>query len=270
MGTESIAGPAGGLLAGHFNQTRRYATRRPGGTDDWLLIFTRSGQGIFRWPGGQLSTRRGDLVLTRPGTPHDYGLVQPGEPWELQWVHFLPRPQWLVWLKWRELAPGLSSCRVTEPETFRRLGRRFSEMKKLSERSSRHHETLAMNALEEIILWCDEINMQEGEIDARIRRAVDLLNDLHSSLSHEEVARKVGLSSSRLAHLFVEQIGVTPRNYLEKRRLEQARQLLRRTQFPVAEIARQVGFESQFYFSLRFKKATGQAPLAFRQQSENT
>jgi AraC family transcriptional regulator of arabinose operon len=142
-------------------------------------------------------------------------------------------------------------------------------MQKFSGRSSRHHETLAMNALEEVILWCDEINVQEGEIDSRIRRAVDLLNDLQAApLAHDELARKVGLSPSRLAHLFVEQVGVTPRRYLENRRLEQARQLLRRTQLPVGEIARQVGFESQFYFSLRFKKATGRAPLAFRRQGE--
>ena len=262
---ESIVGPADGLLAGHFHQKKKYLTQRPSGTDDWLMIFTRSGKGIFRWRGGELIVRRGDLVLTRPRTPHDYGLIRAGEPWELQWVHFLPRPQWLVWLKWPELSPGLSSCQVREPAVFRRLGQRFTDMRRLSERASRHHETLAMNALEEVILWCDETTAADSEVDSRIRRVMDCLNDSRAPLlSHGELAQKVGLSSSRLAHLFADQVGVTPRRYAENRRLEQARQLLLRTQLPIAEVARQVGFESQFYFSLRFKKATGFSPLAYR------
>jgi AraC family transcriptional regulator of arabinose operon len=258
---------SGGLLAGHFRQNKSYESYREHGTDDWLLIFTRGGRGSFRWKGGRLITQKGDLVLSRPGTFHHYGLVDRGQPWELQWVHFLPRPDWTIWLKWPEVAPGLGLCRITDRAVFRRLSLRFEEMRRLSLRSLGQRETLAMNALEEIILWCAEALAQpaSGPADPRIRRAVDLLNDLQDRpISTAELARKVGLSLSRLSHLFTAQVGVSPRRYWESRRLDQARQLLARTQLPVGEIARQVGFDNQFYFSLRFKKATGQSPLAYR------
>jgi AraC family transcriptional regulator of arabinose operon len=40
-------------------------------------------------------------------------------------------------------------------------------------------------------------------------------------------------------------------------RLQRAQELLLRTAMPVAEIASEVGFDSAFYFSTRFRRATG-------------
>jgi AraC family transcriptional regulator of arabinose operon len=263
----------GGLLTDHFRKTKTYSAYRKNGTTDWLLILTHSGRGRFRWKGGQFITRKGDLILLQPGTFHDYGLVVPGELWDLQWVHFFPASDWLPWLKWPQLAPGMGYCRAAEPAVFRRLTLRFEEMRRLSLRSLKNRETLAMNALEEILLWCHEVLAQTDSrsIDLRIRKAVDLLNDLQDrSISSPELATRVGLSVSRLAHLFESQVGMPPRRYWESRRLDQARQLLTRTQLPVGEVARQVGFENQFYFSLRFKKATGLPPLAYRRKAPSS
>lgn len=258
------------LVAGHFHQRTRYATYRAGGTGDWLLIFTRNGRGRFGREGrGGFVARRGDLVLLRPGAVHDYGLVAPRRPWELQWVHFLPRAAWLEWLKWPEAAPGTGRLQVSDPAVVRRLARRFDEMRRLSNRHARQSQALAMNALEEIILWCDEINPEHAPrpLDFRIRRTLDFLNDtLDQPLSLADLARRAGLSVSRLAHLFESEMGLPPRRYLETIRIEQARRLLARTQLSVGEVSRAVGFENQFYFALRFKKAAGLSPRAYRQQ----
>jgi YesN/AraC family two-component response regulator len=53
--------------------------------------------------------------------------------------------------------------------------------------------------------------------------------------------------------------------FVERQRIDRARQLLTMTSLSVKEISRQVGYETQFYFSLRFKKSTGQSPKAFRE-----
>ena len=52
--------------------------------------------------------------------------------------------------------------------------------------------------------------------------------------------------------------------FVEQQRIARARQLLTMTSLSVKEIARQVGYDTQFYFSLRFKKQTGQNPTAYR------
>ncbi|WP_256972704.1 AraC family transcriptional regulator [Saccharibacillus sp. O23] len=60
--------------------------------------------------------------------------------------------------------------------------------------------------------------------------------------------------------------GLTPMEYLEEYRLEQARLLLLRTETPVAAVAERVGFETAPYFSRRFSARFGVPPLRFRQR----
>ena len=49
---------------------------------------------------------------------------------------------------------------------------------------------------------------------------------------------------------------------------ERARQLLARTTLSIKEIAAQTGFASPFYFSLRFKAASGSSPRDYRRRAE--
>jgi len=67
-----------------------------------------------------------------------------------------------------------------------------------------------------------------------------------------------------MAHLFREQIGVPPRQYLEELRLQRAAQLLRSTGLPVGEIAAETGYANAFYFSSRFRKMFGKSPSEYR------
>jgi len=92
-----------------------------------------------------------------------------------------------------------------------------------------------------------------------------LIQHLHEKPTMTETADHVGLSVSRLAHLFKSETGNTPQRFLEGKRIDRAAQLLLRTTFSVKQIASAVGFDSPFYFSLRFKERTKQSPKAYRQ-----
>ena len=52
--------------------------------------------------------------------------------------------------------------------------------------------------------------------------------------------------------------------HLKEHRLEKAAQLLRETDLTMAEIARQVGYESQSKFTAAFKEQYGLLPTAYR------
>src|SRR5438552_94820 len=101
--TTSIVPPTRLLVSGRQESRTRVFARRPGGTADWLLVFTEAGQGYFRFPGGEFIARANDLVLVQPGAPHDYGLYERERHyWKNMWIHFLPRPDCLDWLRWPE------------------------------------------------------------------------------------------------------------------------------------------------------------------------
>ena len=60
---------------------------------------------------------------------------------------------------------------------------------------------------------------------------------------------------------------MTPLQFIEQQRIDRARQLLEHTGHTIATVAHQVGFDNPFYFSRRFKQATGMSPSDFRRQS---
>jgi AraC family transcriptional regulator of arabinose operon len=259
-----LAGPP---VTGHFHKGHRYGTYRAEGTHDWLLIHSASGHGRFGHGGGEFLASPGDMILLKPQTLHDYGTACGHQHWELFWTHFIPRPAWLDLLDWPEIAPGLMHLPLAGHEVRLRIVRRFRELVQLNTGAGRLREPLAMNALEEILLWCEQANPRgiAATLDSRIRRALAFIGEHFAApLTVAKIAAHCGLSPSRFAHLFRTETGETPQRYLELQRLNRARQLLEFTQEPVAAIARQVGFENPFYFTLRFRRHSGASPRAWR------
>lgn len=252
------------VIAGHFDMDETYATYREQGTEDWLLILTLSGCGYTRVDGEETLLKPGVMVLFEPHAHHDYGLKDGGH-WELQWVHFTAPLTWaplLAWPLWRNGVRHLS-CEDSLPE----LQQAFETLVQDSTGYSKHRERLASNALERLILRCDELNAlsQEGVVDRRILRVASMLtHNLAEAVTLTSLSRYCHLSPSRMSHLFTEQLGVSPRTFLERQRLERAKELLTHTTLPVAQIAKQVGFDSSFYFSRRFKRYVSLSPRDFR------
>lgn len=264
------------IIAGHFNHRDTYSTFRTHGSEDWLIIYTASGFGRFGYgssnnPRGQIITRPGDIALLRPGTLHDYGLEETRRHWELLWAHFQPRPAWHELLAWPPAQtgwPGLMLLHL-DKSARRKIRDRMLDVDRLANGAQRQRGQFAMNALEEVLLWCDAINPRKaGAIDARIHHVMDhVCGDLRHLADIQTLADLAGLSVSRFAHLFRESVGLPPQQWVEMQRMNRARQLLELTSMPIKQIARDVGFDNALYFSLRFSKWVGKSPRGFRSRS---
>ena len=83
-------------------------------------------------------------------------------------------------------------------------------------------------------------------------------------LSLSSVADAVALSPNHLSTLFKSKIGVGFSEYLTEVRLRQAKRLLITSDLRVSEVAERVGYQNMEYFSMLFKKNTGQTPSQYR------
>ena len=107
--------------------------------------------------------------------------------------------------------------------------------------------------------------------DPKIRRVLSLMHeDCAKPWSLESLARDAGLSRTALAERFRQVLGDTPLNHLRLLRMQKAMQLLSSTDQGLEKIAQAVGYQDAFGFSKVFKRSTGQAPGAFRQQNRRT
>ena len=102
-----------------------------------------------------------------------------------------------------------------------------------------------------------------------VHPAVHLVRDLldrdcarHWTLA--ELAERARLAPTYLAALFARQVGMPPLRYLNERRIDRARQLLRTSDLPVTAISIELGFGSPQHFARVFRRATGCTPREYR------
>lgn len=98
-----------------------------------------------------------------------------------------------------------------------------------------------------------------------VRRAVQYITDhFDQPLSIQSLADELEVSPSYFSALFSKCMGIGFHEYLTRFRVEEARQLLTATQYPINEIAVTVGYADQSSFTKAFKRVTGITPYQLR------
>lgn len=82
--------------------------------------------------------------------------------------------------------------------------------------------------------------------------------------SLKEYADRYGVSREHLSRVFTERTGQPPHAWLAGQRLRAALRLLRETELPIAQVARQAGFSGAHHLARCVRAATGQSPTAQR------
>ncbi len=84
-----------------------------------------------------------------------------------------------------------------------------------------------------------------------------------------ELAALFYVNPSYLSHLFKKKTGKTLTTYIEDLRIENACTLLKNSDLSISEVASTVGYSDPNYFTKRFRKKIGVAPVAYRENNGN-
>lgn len=98
-------------------------------------------------------------------------------------------------------------------------------------------------------------------------RLAAVLQQVHARLEHAwtigQMARAAALSRTSFFERFTRKVGMAPMEYLHSWRMEVAKNLLRRDELPVAEVAERVGYGSSSAFSVAFTRHVGLPPSQY-------
>ena len=101
----------------------------------------------------------------------------------------------------------------------------------------------------------------------RALRFIDT-NYTDENLSLNVVAKAINVSANYFSGIFSQEMGLTFVEYVTKKRMELARQLLRQTSKRSGEIAHEIGYKDPRYFSFIFRKTQGCTPSNYRTGEE--
>ena len=99
-----------------------------------------------------------------------------------------------------------------------------------------------------------------------IKKAVTYIDEnfTDENLSLNDIASICNVSPNYFSAIFSTQMEMTFVEYVTKKRMELAKKLLKTTSKHTGEIAYEVGYKDQHYFSVVFKKTQGMSPREYR------
>ena len=99
----------------------------------------------------------------------------------------------------------------------------------------------------------------------RLKRVLSYIEaNLDKAITLSELSRVADMSLYYFATLFKQSTSLSPHQYVLRRRIERAKQLLRETESSVLEISLSLGFEQPNNFARTFRRLTGTSPTHYR------
>lgn len=136
---------------------------------------------------------------------------------------------------------------------------------------NKHYEIYCQNLLEVLLIYLirqGEYTLKETkgkQINEHIFAVkIHLEEHFKEDLTLEELSEVSHMSKYYMAHTFKEAFGISPIEYLNNIRINEACILLETTNFSIAEISDFIGFSSQSYFSQSFKTKLKITPSKYR------
>ncbi|KGE21050.1 response regulator transcription factor [Paenibacillus wynnii] len=115
------------------------------------------------------------------------------------------------------------------------------------------------------------IRDEEAALSDPVRQAMHYVEThIEEAVSLQEVAAHVHLNGSYFSALFKEQCQITFSEYVARRKLQKAKELLLKTNLPIAEIASRTGYQAVKYFNKLFKEYEGMSPGRYRSMRDGT
>jgi AraC family transcriptional regulator len=110
------------------------------------------------------------------------------------------------------------------------------------------------------------LSYRGGLSRAKLRQVTEFIQDnLSGNLTVADMANLVQMGPCHFARAFKESTNMPPHQFVLRRRIERALQMLKETQVNLASVAYELGFSSQGHFSTVFRKAAGVSPSEYRQ-----
>jgi AraC family transcriptional regulator len=125
---------------------------------------------------------------------------------------------------------------------------------------------LAVHLLRQYATDKPRFTVYEGGLPERqLLQVLEYINEhLDQDIKLADLAALLDMSQFHFSHVFKQAIGTSPYQYLIEQRIERAKQLLKKSDRSIMDIAFLCGFNSHSHLSKQFRQVTGMTPKTYR------
>lgn len=234
---------------------------RPDGYPCHQILYCTKGSGTLILDGRRISVPSYTAVYMPACYPHEYYAEE--SVWDVHWV--VPAGFALDDILENF---GLDKPQVFELKNITTLETIFRKMHEAIRADSVFGNYRASGYLYDFLIEFYRIISCGGVSDSpnpALTKAVGFINSNYKShISLGELCGVSGVSKQHLCMLFRKTLACRPMEYVAKRRIQAAKELLTGTDKTVEDISYETGFCSESYFCKLFKRYEGITPTAFR------
>lgn len=235
------------------------------------MFYVKRGEGRFTIDGVTYQASAGTLLFYQQGIWHEERST--AHPFESMYVGFkgmqlrgLPanffvppdrEPMWKLGEHAADFEADLERC-IEE----------FSRGEPESRTIGSHLLGVVLARLAKLVHYREPVSPPKPSQTVVLRTRQYIEENYHQPITLELLSRMTFVNEYYLAHLFKEEMGISPIQYLIHCRMEAAKRYLLMNDYAVGQIAGLVGYESETTFHRMFKKTAGVTPAQYRKQGE--
>lgn len=215
----------------------------PAARREYLIHFCIRGKGTLYDKYGEHSVRAGEIFVIRPNEITTY-VADEKNPWTYSWIAFKGRTA--------DIFNADSVYKGGEA-----VGKKLADFALKGAKSPYGFIALVFELIDELF---GKIRTSRGIAD-EIVKFIEF--NYNNEISVKEISDKFGYDRTSLYRIVKAAIGLSPKEYAVKLRMEQAKLLLTRG-YSVSRAAYAVGYNDEFGFSKKFKKYFGVSPKTIK------
>lgn len=248
------------ISAGHFFCEKGYRLVRK---DYKSLLITHIIRGTFTFVqnGRHLTAKQGETVILNCFQPHEYYTM---DSFESIWIHVNGQNCLPFYNEIVKTEGNIIKC--SDPDHVERLLFRILEGMASDNKPSEITWSLDIYKILAELLNPLHIRVKNKiSYEDSIQDAKKYISDhLNEPLRVQEIAKVIHMSQSHFSRVFKQQTGFSPYDFVLISRLNRAKDYLQKSDLSIAQIAFEIGFNSESNFIYFFTKNTGVSPSKFR------
>lgn len=235
----------------------------PVARDFWLLHFVISGKGVLSNQNGTFTVKENQIFVIRPYEQVAYK-ADAGEPWHYVWIGFTAESG--------SLPAVLTECDVITAPYLKELfiSAYDADGFVLNNNSGAYEHFLCGIIWQMLGRLLYNTPQSTGAYEKYVLPSINYMKTVyyHSSITIGSIARSLHINKSYFSEIFKEEMGISPKQYLNDLRMKTAAKRLLQEDFTVAAVAVSVGFSDAFSFSRAFKKYYKCSPTEYAKKNK--